>query len=396
MRLLSIILNSKFWIAITIISIPILLLCLIIMGGRHGGWTWSNEVFSALLGAVIVTAITSLLIGWQAKKESNVEQKKKVFENRVNAYASFLDILGKVVVSNFVTSEDEKRLQFAVATIGLHANSEEMFLLSKNLKRIIRKIKVNNPADSSIWKETIDIVSLFQNSLYGEKSLENDSNMTKALLNFSGLCTEKHHEVLEYVECMISDFQFDSFIADKCLFVSIPISSHIRRELKLRTKFKANVPKKLYITLQIEKENGEGYNGTVAIYCGKKPEELELITTIYNDYWQSPKYPRWKKDCFKKNEKVVELSTNYIQHAYICKFENYSKEQLRSILVSLFIYLNKVWAVEKEQFVTVMAMEKDNEGNLHEKRAKIDIGYKAADSSKFKNNTPLYEPSMEN
>ena len=78
-------------------------------------WEWSPEVISALLGAAVVTAITYVLLKGQANSESDVEQKKRVFDSRIKAYESFLEILREVIVKDEVTPEDEKRLQFGVA-----------------------------------------------------------------------------------------------------------------------------------------------------------------------------------------------------------------------------------------------------------------------------------------
>lgn len=377
--------NWAFYLILGLAIIDFIIMLLRLGVNQDIKWLWRNEIISALLGAAIVAAITWLLLKGQAKNQSRVDQEKKVFENRLNAYESFLKILNDVVVRNVVAPEDEKRLQFSIAEIGIHATSREMFLLSKNIKRIVRKIKVNNPADSSIWQEVIDIVSLFQNSLYGERTLDNDDVcMKKALLNFSGLCSGDHNEVLEYVECMISDFKFDSFIVDRCLFVSIPISLHVQRKLKHIKGFVDNVPKRLYVTLQLDEKINERYRGQLVIYCGKKPKEQELIDIIYDKYWQFPQKPRWDKKNFYRNTEIVKLSVNYIEHAYLYDIKDMSRENIRSIMTSLFIYLNKVWALEREQFVMVMAMEEDKEGKIIEKRAKIDVGYGAADSSKFK------------
>lgn len=374
---------NNYWLYIILIfAIAILLIDLLYLGRQQTNWEWNKELISALLGAAIVTAITSLLLNGQAKKDSEVDQKRKVFESRVNAYESFLEILRNVVVKSKVTQEDEKLLQFGVATIGMHADSQEMFRLSENLKRIIRKIKVDYPVDGSIWKEVIDIVRMFQFSLYEKQSMDNNSYMNKALRNFSGLCTEEHHEILEYVDCMLSDFHFDSFIADRCLYLSIPIQSRIWWALRLKNYKVRKIPKRLYVTLEIDNEVNGFYDGQVVIYCGKNSEDGEILTTIYNQYWQSPQKPRWKKSDFRKNKKIVEIGINYIECAYSFNIENMTKEEIRSLLVSTFIYINKVWAEKKNQFVTVMSMEKDKEGC--EKKVKLDLGYEASDPSKFR------------
>lgn len=138
---------SRYWLIWSVSLILFLFVVLLMTGNNiesksldNVGWKWYSELLSAALGAAIVTTVTFLLLNGQAKKESLVEQKKKVFENRLKAYESFLDLLRDVVVKNKITSEDEKRLQFGIATIGMHANSGELYQLSKSLKGIILKI----------------------------------------------------------------------------------------------------------------------------------------------------------------------------------------------------------------------------------------------------------------
>lgn len=383
---------SEYWLIWSMIVILSLFVVLLMTGDNidkksidSTGWKWYSEFISAVLGAAIVTTVTFLLLNGQAKKENSVEQKKKVFENRLKAYESFLNLLSEVVVRNVVTNEDEKRLQFSVATIGMHASSKELYELSKNLKAIILKIKTEDTPNNSLWSEVTNIVRQFQASLYDGETFLNDSQLTKALCNFSGLCTQKHHEILEYIESMISDFGFDTFISDRCLFVSIPVKSHIIEEIQKSSGFAGEMPKKLYITLKIDGDVNLRYEGFFAIYYGRKEEEQKLIDTIYKDYWLDPntekrKKSDYKKDCVKdKDDKTIvgvplSLSINMVYHSYFLYFKNRTDAELQSILVDTFRYIYKVWANEGT-FVTVKVLEKNEATGKYElERRKSDFG----------------------
>ena len=146
----------QYWLFWLLALVIFLLFVLLLKTGdtyNSEGWKWYSEVISASLGAAIVTTITYLLLKGQAKTESDVDQKKRVFENRLKAYEDFLTTLCDVVVRNVVTATDEKHLQFSIATIGMHANSRDMYLLAKNLKSIVLKIKTGNSPNNSIWNE---------------------------------------------------------------------------------------------------------------------------------------------------------------------------------------------------------------------------------------------------
>lgn len=383
---------SDYWLIWSMIVILLLFVVLLMIGDNidqksidNTGWKWYSEFISAILGAAIVTTVTFLLLKGQAKKENSVEQKKKVFENRLKAYESFLNLLSEVVVRNEVTNEDEKRLQFSIATIGMHASSKELYELSKNLKAIILKIKTEDTPNDSLWNEVTNIVRQFQASLYDGETFLKDSQLTKALCNFSGLCTQEHHEVLEYVECMISDFGFDTFILDRCLFVSIPVKPQIIKEIQKNAGFVGEMPKKLYVTLKIDGDVNQRYEGLFAIYYGRKEEEQKLIDTIYKEYWLNPNTERRQKSDYKKDfvkdkdgKTIVgvplSLSINIVYHSYFLYFKNRTSAELQSILVDTFRYIYKVWANEGT-FVTVKMLEKnESTGKYKLEKRKRDFG----------------------
>lgn len=69
------------------------------MGGlQEEKLKWYAQVIGALLGAAIVATITYALLKGQARNESDVDKRKRVFDNHVKAYESFLDNLRDVVV----------------------------------------------------------------------------------------------------------------------------------------------------------------------------------------------------------------------------------------------------------------------------------------------------------
>lgn len=381
---------SEYWLIWSMIVILLLFVVLLMTGDNidpksidNTGWKWYSEFISAVLGAAIVTTVTFLLLNGQAKKENSVEQKKKVFENRLKAYESFLNLLSVVVVRNEVTDEDEKRLQFSVATIGMHSSSEELYILSKNLKGIILKIKTKDSPDSSLWDEVINIVRMFQASLYNGDSFVNNSQLTKALCNFSGLCTNEHQKVLEYVECMIYGFGFDTFISDRCLFVNIPVRQEAINEILKTSKenYSGIIPNKLYITLKIENEANSKYDGFIAVYYGRTEKDQKLIEHIYNyaqnKYWLDPNTETRKKSDFKQDiveingEKIIgvplNLSVNTVYHARILYFKNRLGMELQSIMTDIFSYIRELWA-EEGMTVDVKTLKEQTEGSYRLER----------------------------
>ena len=329
--------------------ILILLLILLFAGEQIQKGTWPHLFISALLGTATVAGITYLLLKGQARNENEVQQNKKVFENRLFAYESFLTTLKNVVINNAVDEKSEKLLQFGVATIGMHTDSKDMLKLSKNLKYILQKIKVQERAESSIWNELMEIVNIFHRSLYADDYREMDSNMRKALRNFRGLCVDEEYEVLEFVECLLSSYDFDSFIAGKCLFYNIHTLKSVLKEKK--------IPDNIYVTLRIDKTNDDQtYSGIIALYS--KEDKYTLLHNMMKDtsLWKVP-------DSFTLNEQeALELGVNYIKKAYVLPFENKKKMALQSALSDIFRFMYPVWAEEG-----VLYYGKDKYGNISRK-----------------------------
>ena len=335
---------KNYWLFFFICFIVLLLLLILIYGGTlQNGWAWNREIISALLGAATVAGITYLLLKGQTSSESTVERNKMVFENRLNAYESFLNTLEGVVVNNRVDETSEKQLQFSIAAIGMHTDSVDMLTISKNLKFIIQRIQIKDRVDGSIWKELMEIVNVLHNSLYTDNVRKLDSNTRKALRNFSSLCVDENYEILEYVECLLSDYKFDSFIASKCLFYSIPV--------KKNQRIWNHMPKKVYVTLRIDCKNSDDtFNGIVALYCGKGEEGL--IDKII----KNPKIWKGPSELTMSTHEDVELGINVIKQACVYEFANKERLALQSMVCDMLNFMYPLWA---EKGIAYMRRQKD-------------------------------------
>ncbi len=336
---------KRYWLFFVLCIIIIVLLIILIYAGElieRGGWP--REVLSALLGAATVAVITFLLLKGQANNESMVEQSKKVFENRLKAYESFLATLQNVVVNNAVDEKSEKLLQFGIATIGMHADSKDLLAVSKNLKYILLKIKVQERADGSIWTELMEIVNVFRHSLYIDDQRQTDSDMRKALRNFSGLCVDENYEVLQFVECLLSSYHFDSYIIGKCLFFDI----HTKKNYIMHRDY----PSRIYVTLRIDDVTDDLYSGIVAIYC-KKSEFWLLCKMMENaNLWVSESLKFCKSD-----KKKVKLGVLIVEEAFVLEINKMTKMALQSAVGDIFLFMHPVWAEEGVGY-----LRKDNDG----------------------------------
>lgn len=345
-------------------SLCVIILCLFLVliydGDQQQKGFWPHEVISALLGAATVAVITLLLLKSQERSNNLVEQKKKVFENRLKVYESFLRTLRRVVVENKVDEQSEKILQFEIAIIGMHTESKDMLIVSKNLKAILQKIRISEHADGSIWNELMIIVNVLHNSLYSDESRAMDSDMRKALRNFNGLCVDDSYQVLEFVECLLSDYKFDSFIANRCLFYNIRVKK------QMRVNEKEKIPKRIYVSLRIDKCNTNGtFGGIVALYCEKNHEDLIENIIEKPKYWKGPKIPLYNESDIDSNKlysqgiRNIELGVNVINKAQVYSFDGMEKMHLQSAICDLITFMYPLWADEGVAF-----LRRDKDGKL--------------------------------
>ena len=258
-----------------------LIICLLYIGEMQRiGWISSIQLLSAFLGAAIVAAVTFILLKGQAKNQNAVQQNVRIFENKLQAYESFLADLQRVVARNEVTPEDEKMLQFAVATISMHTNSAELLRISRCLKEIIQKIRTKDSVDNTMWHELMEIVYIFRHSLYADDIKKTfDSNIECAIRNFSTVtgCENKIYSLLEYVECNLSSYRrnvgISTYIEDRCLHVKIPISNKICKEKHLDSE--------ICLSLQVADAVENRYRCRIGLYFHN--DDGSMLYRVYND-----------------------------------------------------------------------------------------------------------------
>lgn len=330
--------------------IIILIICLLYIGELQGAdWKSSMQLLSAFLGSAVVATITFILLKGQTKSQNTVQQNTRIFENKLQAYESFLNDLQYVVVKNDVTTDDEKMLQFAVAAISMHTDSKELLRISQCLKEIIQKIRTKESVDNTMWHELMEIVYIFQRSLYMENSKALDSNIEQALRNFSSIagCENEIYSLLEYVECNLSSYRrntrISTYIEDKCLHIIIPIKNKIRKGNDL--------PSEIYLTLQVVRMVGNKYHCRMGLYFAHP--NSDKLDDIYNDnrFWTRRmsviKSTDWKfgADTVKK---VVGLG-----------YADRDKQSILTTIYDLINVINPLW-VDKSMNI----LRKDKDGNI--------------------------------
>ena len=341
--------ESSAYIYLTLLVIA-LIVCLLYIGEmQHSGWSSNIQLLSAFLGSAIVASITFILLKGQTKSQNTVQQNTRIFEKKLQAYESFLNDLQRVVAKNEVTIEDEKALQFAVAVISMHINSRELLRVSQCLKEIIQKIRTKDSIDNSMWYELMEIVYIFQHSLYMDNSKTFDANIEYAIRNFSIIagCENEIYSLLEYVECNLSSYrrntQITTYIEDRCLHVRIPIQAQIRKENDL--------PSEIHLVLQVDRVAGSKYHCRMGLYFDNI--NSDKLSYIYNNT------RLWTRRMSVIEDTDWKLGADNIKKIVGLGYADRDKPSILTAMYDLINVINPLW-VDKGMII----LRKDKNGNI--------------------------------
>lgn len=139
------------------------------------GMTVIISFLSAFIGAIITMGITQYQLQHQSKTGLAREKSSKVFEERLQVFKEYLNILNKVLSKNEpkLTVDDKMQLAFATSMIALHTNGENLQKISEKIAKIIKEKQNNPPTEIStqLIDDLLVIVESLKAQLYG-----NDSN----------------------------------------------------------------------------------------------------------------------------------------------------------------------------------------------------------------------------
>ena len=156
-----------------------LLVFIAAISGTWPGKDVAAQFFSAISGALIAAIITLFLLKGQTEVEADRQKNSKVFAEKLRIYQEFLNKLCDVVKDMNITEEEEIELQFQVSYIDMHTEYDSIRDISKQVKEIIRRIRMKDPDRKKILNELLEISDSFHKELYGIKKSEDDDKITE-------------------------------------------------------------------------------------------------------------------------------------------------------------------------------------------------------------------------
>ena len=120
----------------------------------------------------------------QKEKEKIRLQETKVFEEKLKIYKEFLQKLFDVVKDMKIEKEEEIMLEFQVASIAMHTNSDSIVKISDKVASIIVSIKEGMDNGEERLRKLFEIADIFYFELYGKENPVDDNVRNTTIGNF--------------------------------------------------------------------------------------------------------------------------------------------------------------------------------------------------------------------
>lgn len=128
------------------------------------------QMLAALLGAAITVVITNLLLNSQTESEFDKQKMSKVYEEKLQIYHQYINLLCDVVQDNKISIEELSKLKSQLSLVALHTSKESFNTVLMESAWLI-KDECSEPDANRIrnmsFSYLIKIVDCFHDELYG-------------------------------------------------------------------------------------------------------------------------------------------------------------------------------------------------------------------------------------
>lgn len=139
-------------------------------------------IISAVIGAILVGAVTfallkkqtesqselqEKLISQQSKKDREKEIEVKVFEEKLTIYKDFLSKLHEIVKDDQISDDEVKELIFQISYIAMHTRSDRVNKVLVELRGVIEMI--GNKDRDQLAQNILKVVLVLQQELYRQQ-----------------------------------------------------------------------------------------------------------------------------------------------------------------------------------------------------------------------------------
>lgn len=130
-----------------------------------------QDVNSGVIGAILTTIITLLLLSNQTESQENLSKTSVVYEEKLKIFNDFLKTLGECLEDGNLTAQETKKIIHSFSTLRIHVSLENAIKLEQAISSIDNSFfhydEYSTPNLSRISELYTKITNVFRNELYG-------------------------------------------------------------------------------------------------------------------------------------------------------------------------------------------------------------------------------------
>ena len=136
-----------------------------------------QDVNSGVIGAILTTIITLILLSNQTESQENLTKSSVVYEEKLKIFNSFLDTIGTSLEDGKLTAQEVSKIIQSFSILRMHVSIENALKLEKTISTIDNSLFYHDenslPNIDQLVALYTDLSSVFQDELYGAKAGSN-------------------------------------------------------------------------------------------------------------------------------------------------------------------------------------------------------------------------------
>jgi hypothetical protein len=132
-----------------------------------------QDINSGVIGAILTTIITLILLSNQTESQENLTKKSVVYEEKLKIFNSFLSTLGACLEDGKLTASETTKIVHIFSVLRIHISFENSIKIEKSLSSIDNSFFFFDENSIPNLKKLIElytvITNVFREELYGEK-----------------------------------------------------------------------------------------------------------------------------------------------------------------------------------------------------------------------------------
>jgi hypothetical protein len=136
-----------------------------------------QDINSGVIGAILTTIITLLLLSNQTESQENLTKSSVVYEEKLKIFNSFLETIGTCLEDGKLTAQETSKIIHSFSILRIHVSFESAIKLEKTLSTIDNSFfyydENNLPNLNKIIELYTNLTNVFRIELYGDKASQN-------------------------------------------------------------------------------------------------------------------------------------------------------------------------------------------------------------------------------